>query len=102
MQSGKNIDASDVKAGNETVTKKIYAKCPKRKSPSGKAQTEVLHEEESDSDCPGPSGWKLGRGSEYGEQQARGLGMESKCSVLDDLMAETKLRRASPRKTRKG
>lgn len=84
------------------MTKKIYAKCPKRKSPSGKAQTEVLHEEESDSDCPGPSGWKLGRGSEYGEQQARGLGMESKCSVLDDLMAETKLRRASPRKTRKG
>ena len=84
------------------MTKKIYAKCPKRKSPSGKVQTEVLHEEESDGDFPGPSSWKPGRGSEYGEQQARGLGMVSKCAVLDDLMAETKLRRASPGKTRKG
>lgn len=64
--------------------------------------------EEQESDKPGPSGWKPRGGSglkpidksELDRPQQRRRGAGSKCALLDDLMGETGVRKASPRKTR--
>lgn len=115
MQSGKNTFLRNVcaesdfdnKTGDKNGQNKIEPKSYKHQNLIGKGKTKKSAIEEQESDRPGPSGWKPRGGSglnpidksELDRSQQRGRGTGSKCALLDDLMGETGVRKASPRKT---
>uniref|UniRef100_A0A8W8IW26 Uncharacterized protein n=1 Tax=Magallana gigas TaxID=29159 RepID=A0A8W8IW26_MAGGI len=95
----------DNKTWNKNGQNKTEPKSYKHQNLNVKGKSAI---EEQESDKPGPSGWKPRRGSglkpidksELDRPQQRRRGAGSKCALLDDLMGETGVRKASPCKTR--